>query len=269
MNELPWFKFYTEALHDPKFDVVANDNKMQHWEVLGIWTAMLCIAANSPIRGTLAISELRGLGIKDLKSIIRWDDHYWDNTEFQDFYSFERILESFIELDMITQDECGTFKIKNFEERQETKEEKAKRLHNEAQKRYKENHTINNDSENDSEVTQDSLSTSISISSSLSDSLIFNDIKSHFEQLTGLPVLPQAIKAIDEIIAFGGTPADITEGYKWFKDNSGKPLKYYGQLVGPTRTAMSKRLNGNGYKHAKPKFIDRVSAEARSQYGER
>lgn len=202
MSELPWFKFYTEALSDPKFAVVANDNKMQTWEVLGIWTSLLCVAANSPIRGTLAISELRGLSIKDLKSIIRWDDSYWDNTDFQDFYDFESIIKSFMELDMIILDECGTYKIKNFDERQETKEDKTARLNRERQKRFQNSHkdedsVINNVINND-DITHSSVSVSssdsISLSDSDSDSLTKPNIFKIYENTIGIITGPIADK---------------------------------------------------------------------------
>jgi hypothetical protein len=73
----------------------------------------------------------------------------------------------------------------------------------------------------------------------------FDTIKVHLEQLTGLLAVPQSINAINEIIEMGASSGDIDAGYQWFRENAGKPLKYYGQLIGPTRTAMSKRL-GNG-----------------------
>ena len=101
------------------------------------------------------------------------------------------------------------------------------------------------------------------------ESTRFTQIKSHIEVLTGLPALPASIKAIEEIIGFGGLPVDITAGYGWFKDNSDKPLKYYGQLVGPTRTAMSKRLGGNGKTGSKPHRGDHgESEESRRRYAE-
>jgi len=77
------------------------------------------------------------------------------------------------------------------------------------------------------------------------ESLPFENTKNYIEQLTGLPAIPQSIKAIDEIIDMGALPEDITAGYEWFR-GQGKTIKYYSQLVGPTKTAMSIRINGNG-----------------------
>lgn len=75
----------------------------------------------------------------------------------------------------------------------------------------------------------------------------FDEIHAHIEQLTGLLAIPSSIKAINEIIEMGASLDDITAGYEWCGD-VGKTVKYYGQLVGPTRTSMSKRLGGNGKK---------------------
>jgi len=261
MSELPWFKFYTEAFRDPKFISAAIENQMEEMTVFGIWTALLCIAAKSKTRGKLLITEDIGYSIAELEKYIGW----YGNLSTGDLGS---LIKSFIGLDMIAIDDNGCYIIINFEERQDIPVKDSKSPGAIRTQHYRER-LKEKTSQNVTSDASPLSSTSISISSSLSDSLIFNDIKSHFEQLTGLPVLPQAIKAIDEIIAFGGTPADITEGYKWFKDNSGKPLKYYGQLVGPTRTAMSKRLNGNGYKPAKSKAVDiHATAEGMQKYGD-
>ena len=72
----------------------------------------------------------------------------------------------------------------------------------------------------------------------------FEKIRSHIEQLTGLPAIPQSIEAIDKIVAMGATPEDVTAGYDWVRGK--KVFQYYDQLVGPTKTAMSQRLGGNG-----------------------
>jgi len=99
-----------------------------------------------------------------------------------------------------------------------------------------------------------------------SESPQFDKIKSHIEKITGIPAMPKSIRAIEEIIEFGGSSEDITAGYGWFKDNADKPLKYYSQLIGPTRTAMSIRVNG---KNGKGKRSDRRDTpEARAKYAE-
>ena len=46
----PWFRFYSEALHDRKLRRLAP---AQRW----LWVAVLCIARQSPIPGFLVVSE--------------------------------------------------------------------------------------------------------------------------------------------------------------------------------------------------------------------
>lgn len=67
------------------------------------------------------------------------------------------------------------------------------------------------------------------------------------EKVTGLLAAPAFTQAITELLEMHAAPVDIKAGYDWLKAQ-GKVVKYYGSLVGPTRTAMSKRLNpkGNG-----------------------
>ena len=52
-------------------------------------------------------------------------------------------------------------------------------------------------------------------------------------------------KLSDEIIAMGATSEDVIAGIEWLK-GQGKPIKYYSSIVGPARTAMQKRVQGNG-----------------------
>jgi hypothetical protein len=72
----------------------------------------------------------------------------------------------------------------------------------------------------------------------------FDDTRIFIEQMTGLPAIPQSIKAIQEIVNMGASHEDIVAGYDW--TTSRRTFQYYDQLVGPTRTAMNKRLNNNG-----------------------
>jgi hypothetical protein len=70
----------------------------------------------------------------------------------------------------------------------------------------------------------------------------FSKTLSTIERITGLPPDNGAPKAIEEIVQMGATPADIQEGYNWIKGQR-RTLKFYGSLVGPTRTAMSRRVS--------------------------
>ena len=76
----------------------------------------------------------------------------------------------------------------------------------------------------------------------------FTETQNIIQHITGLMPDHEAPQAINEIIEMGATKEDIQEGYNW-RSGHGKAIQYYGQLVGPTRTAMSKRLqSNNGHK---------------------
>lgn len=86
------------------------------------------------------------------------------------------------------------------------------------------------------------------------------------EKITGLPPSNKSsVDAIEEILKMSATKDDIQAGYDWICKQK-KTLKYYGQLVGPTRTAMSKRLQ-KGYARASPhketsmEMLDRLLEE--------
>ncbi len=54
---MQWFRFYTEAISDKKLRRIARDNNESMAHVLGVWTIILSMASDSPIRGTLLISD--------------------------------------------------------------------------------------------------------------------------------------------------------------------------------------------------------------------
>ena len=54
---MQWFRFYTEAVSDKKLRRIARDNGESMAHVLGVWTIVLSMASDSPVRGTLLISD--------------------------------------------------------------------------------------------------------------------------------------------------------------------------------------------------------------------
>lgn len=70
----------------------------------------------------------------------------------------------------------------------------------------------------------------------------FAFIQKAIETITGLPSEGKAsIDVIDTLVKYKATKADIQAGYEWLIDN-GKKVSWHSQLVGPTKTAMSKRM---------------------------
>ena len=92
----------------------------------------------------------------------------------------------------------------------------------------------------------------------------FEAMRINIEKVTGLPPDHGASQAIDELINMKAIYADIEEGYKWFTGQKNNVFRYYSQLVGPTRTAMAKRIQGNnGWKSSEADPM----AEARKALG--
>lgn len=71
----------------------------------------------------------------------------------------------------------------------------------------------------------------------------FTSVQTWMEEVTGLPAAGQpSIEAIKQIAAMNATKDDITKAYEWYRQNTGKPLKYYGSLVNSIRTEQAKRV---------------------------
>jgi len=56
-ENMPWFKFYSEALNDRKIVRTARMAQQPKAIVMGVWLTLLCLANESPERGRLMIAE--------------------------------------------------------------------------------------------------------------------------------------------------------------------------------------------------------------------
>lgn len=99
-----------------------------------------------------------------------------------------------------------------------------------------------------------SLSPSLSLSDSLSENSnesiltpdAFDFLQEVFLSSGIMPAGESDIKAINKMVETGIIPEDIKAGLEWkAKNNGGKPVRYVSQLVGPSNTAMSKRMQSN------------------------
>lgn len=82
---------------------------------------------------------------------------------------------------------------------------------------------------------------------------IFDKTKRIIESLTGFPLSGDAdIKSINKIIAMNPLEEDIKAGYEWYRDSTGKIVRYCSSLVGPIQTAMAKRIQKPKQKYAPP-----------------
>ena len=67
MSNMPWFRVYSEILHDNKIRRICRKTGHAKALVLGFWVCMLSLASESPSRGTLSISEDIPLTVEDLE----------------------------------------------------------------------------------------------------------------------------------------------------------------------------------------------------------
>lgn len=80
----------------------------------------------------------------------------------------------------------------------------------------------------------------------------FDEVQHWCEQACGVPAQGDAaIKAIQEMVEASVIQEDIQAGVTWLRQQ-GKVIRYYGQIVGPAKTAQARRLNRrNGRKAVK------------------
>lgn len=66
MSSMPWFRVYSEVLHDRKLRKVCQLCRQPKAVVLGVWITLLAIASESPERGRLLIGAELPLDLEDL-----------------------------------------------------------------------------------------------------------------------------------------------------------------------------------------------------------
>jgi hypothetical protein len=170
----------------------------------------------------------------------------------------EILLKLFSDYAMINTDDNGAICISNWDRRQFKSDSSVDRV-----RRFRENKRKDEDG-NDGVTLHETLpSVSVSVSDSVSEyvnsqeeSKSFKSVQSVFEKLVGVGGGKAAIDAIDDIVKMGATEDDMRAGLDWFRRNNDKPVKWYSQLVGPTRTAMQIRLQGT-----KPNALDAIVFE--------
>jgi hypothetical protein len=67
MTTMPWFRFYSEILNDRKLGRICKKTNQPKAVVIGFWTCLLCLASDSPQRGTLLLSEEIPYTLEDLE----------------------------------------------------------------------------------------------------------------------------------------------------------------------------------------------------------
>lgn len=150
-NPLPWFRYYHETADDKKFVFLSIELGIPKYSIIGIWSILECRANQSPIRGSLYVTFQKRYSNIDVAVELNIDQKMCD-----------RILKSFIEMDMLEILSDGAYRLKNWGKRQYLSDNSTDRVR---KCRLKKQQLCN--------VSE----TLPSVSVSVSDSLILNEKK--------------------------------------------------------------------------------------------
>jgi hypothetical protein len=125
MTNMPWFRFYSEAIGDAKINKIARACGMSKAETLGAWTILLCAANDSPERGTLLVTFQERYTVADVMELLCFSDS-----------KTKRFILALIKMEML---ECkkGVFRIVNWDKRQYSSDNSSERV-----RKYRENHPV-------------------------------------------------------------------------------------------------------------------------------
>jgi hypothetical protein len=230
-TSMPWFRYYSETLRDEKIEDISEEIEQPLVVVLGAWTAILCIANNSPKRGALYVTLQK-----------RYDETRLAKRLGISDVACNKLLKAFTEYDMLDIVD-GAYVVKNWDKRQYSSDNSTERV-----RKYREKHAKtkdetlpkrfsnapDTDTEEDTEAEGEPTAPPDP----------FDQVQSWMEQVTGRqPAGDAGVKAIKDIISMGATLPDIQAAYDWHKANKGV-VEYYSSMIGPVRTAVNIRLKG-------------------------
>jgi hypothetical protein len=235
---MPWFRYYSEIVRDRKLIMAAKCAGISKLEMIGAWSIILCLANDSPERGNLLVTLQECFSIDDIE------------IEFgSDHERTGKIICSLLKYEML-QVQDGIYSVKNWSKRQFDSDNSTTRVqkHREKQKETPDvtlQKRFGNAPETETESdTESDTDTEADTETETEARDAFSIIQHTIEHITGMMPDNGACKAINEIIAMGAVEEDLRGGYDWLTKNN-KQFKYYSQLVGPTRTAMAMRTQGN------------------------
>ena len=107
MTKLPWFRFYSEVINDRKIKRICRLTNQSNVMTIGFWAIILCMANDSPERGTLLFSD--GIQVTD-EDII-------DEMGVAESLYFV-MMDAFKSLNMISQGVDGTYYLPAWDKRQ-------------------------------------------------------------------------------------------------------------------------------------------------------
>lgn len=113
---MEWFRFYSETVADKKLRHVSRLARINHLQVLGAWTSILCLANDSPLRGKLMLTETLPLTSEDVSETFHVTT---DETE--------ALLQAFASANMLEYVE-GSWAVLNWDKRQFTSDNVTERV---------------------------------------------------------------------------------------------------------------------------------------------
>ncbi len=116
-SSFPWFRFYTEASHDVKIETISDELQIDYLVVFGAWARILCAASESPIRGSLYVTEMKRFSNDHVTKILHCDKNL-----------STKLMKSFEELLMIDIDENGAYRVINWKKRQPISDSSTERV---------------------------------------------------------------------------------------------------------------------------------------------
>lgn len=126
MSDYPWFRFYNEALNDPKLKRIVILTKQPKALINGVWVGLLCLASESPVRGELLISENMPYLMEEIIEVVGVD-----------YEIGELIIDHLIKLEMVSLVD-GVYLITRWAERQPKSDNSTERVRRHRAKKAKE-----------------------------------------------------------------------------------------------------------------------------------
>lgn len=114
---LPWFRFYSETMRDPKMQYIARATGHEKALVVGAWAMLLSLASDSPERGALLMRPGAPLGLDDMAEQLDMDRHM-----------LAGLLEQFQAFGMLRLDDDGAYCLVNWDKRQPRSDDSAERV---------------------------------------------------------------------------------------------------------------------------------------------
>lgn len=224
MAGILWWRSWHGAPTDHKWPVIAARSGVKVGIVSAIAWALMDYASQQPDRGSVV---------------------GFDTEEYAVYSGFEEVEITAVIQAMTDKEIIVNGRLANWDKRQPKREDDNSTERVRKFREMKRNETQGNapekekDKESDKDKDKEEEKREEVPSSSGS---AFDDMQRIIERTTGiLPTGPAGINAINDLVKAGATADDIKAGYQWLTNNK-ITFQYYSQLVGPTKTAIAKRI---------------------------